>query len=181
MTLPLLCNPNTPRAQSLTGHGTFALLYMSCNGHHSMLQNEAMWHCMHYMYYCRCAFTVHGVTYTPHSPTHEFPRALRGDKHNCEAQIAQNHCTLWKYFNLVGRKLQQLLGCGSTVSHVFRAVNLLTNIKECFHTPTTRMKEPQFHVLTIQSVIREGYGELQFLNLHSDHTTPTTQRTPYHT
>ena len=76
MTLPLLCNPNTPRAQSLTGHGTFALLYMSCNGHHTMLQNEAMWHCMHYMYYYRCAFTVHGVTYTPHSPTHEFPRAL---------------------------------------------------------------------------------------------------------
>ena len=69
--------------------------------------------------------------------------------------------------------LQQLLGGGSAVSHVFRAVNLLTNIKECFHTPTTRMKEPQFHVLTIQSVTREGYGKLQFLNLHSDHTTPT--------
>ena len=111
-------------------------------------------------------------TRVPQSP-------IRGDKHNSEAQIAQNHCTLWKYFNPVGRKLQQLLGCGSTVSHVFRAVNLLTNIKECFHTPTTRMKEPQFHVLTIQSVIREGYGELQFLNLHSDHT--TTQRTSYHT
>ena len=160
MTLPLLCNSNTPRAQSLTGHGTFALLYMSCKGHHTMLQNEAMWHCMHYMYYYRCAFTVHGVIYLhatlPYTRVPQSP--IRGDKHNCEAQIAQNHCTLWKYINLVGRKLQQLLGCGSTVSHVFRAVNLLTNIKECFHTPTTRMKEPQFHVLTIQSVIREGYS-----------------------
>ena len=36
MTLPLSCNSNTPRAQSLTGHGTFALLYMSCNGHHTV-------------------------------------------------------------------------------------------------------------------------------------------------
>ena len=81
------------------------------------------------------------------------------------------------YINLVGRELQQLLGGGSAVSHVSRAVNLLTNI---FHTPTTRMREAQFHVLTIQSIIREGYGELQFLNLHSDHTTPTTQRTSYH-
>ena len=129
-----------------------------------MLQNEAMWHCRHYMYYYMCAFTVHGVTYTPHSPTHEFPRALRGDKHNCEAPITQNHCTLWKYSTLVGRELQQLLGGGSAVSHVFRAMNLLTNI---FHTPTTRMREAQLHVLTIQSITREGYGELQFVNLHS--------------
>ena len=82
------------------------------------------------------------------------------------------------YINLVGRELQQLLGGGSAVSHVSRAMNLLTNI---FHTPTTRMREAQFHVLTIQSVIREGYGKLQFVNLHSDHTTPTTQRTSYHT
>ena len=81
------------------------------------------------------------------------------------------------YINLVGRELQQLLGGGSAVSHVSRAMNLLTNI---FHTPTTRMREAQFHVLTIQSITREGYGELQFLNLHSDHTTPTTQRTSYH-
>ena len=64
------------------------------------------------------------------------------------------------YINLVGRELQQLLGGGSAVSHMSRAVNLSANIKEIFHTPTTRMKEPQFHVPTIQSVIREGYGEL---------------------
>ena len=61
------------------------------------------------------------------------------------------------YINLVGRELQQLLGGGSAVSHMSRAVNLSANIKEIFHTPTT---EPQFHVLTIQSVTREGYGEL---------------------
>ena len=60
------------------------------------------------------------------------------------------------YINLVGRELQQLLGGGPEVSHVSRAMNLLANI---FHTPTTRMREPQFHVLTMQSVIREGYGE----------------------
>ena len=146
-----------------------------------MLQNEAMWHCMHYMYYCRCAFTVHGVIYTPHSPTYEFPRALRGENTTVKHQSHRTFAlcgNIPHYINLVGRELQQLLGGGSAVSHMSRAMNLLTNI---FHTPTTRMKEAQFHVLTIQSIIREGYGELQFLNLHSDHTTLTTQRTPYHT
>ena len=42
------------------------------------------------------------------------------------------------YINLVGRELQQLLGCGSVISHVSRAMNLLANIKEIFHTPTTK-------------------------------------------
>ena len=38
------------------------------------------------LYVClHCAWVTR--TYTPHSPTYEFPRALRGDKHNCEAPI----------------------------------------------------------------------------------------------
>ena len=59
------------------------------------------------------------------------------------------------YINLVGRELQQLLGGGSAVSHMSRAMNLLTNI---FHTPTTRMREAQFHVLTVQSITRGDMG-----------------------
>ena len=52
------------------------------------------------------------------------------------------------YINLVGRELQQLLGGGSVVSHVSRAMNLLANIKEIFHTPTTKNEGtsiPCFH------------------------------------
>ena len=42
------------------------------------------------------------------------------------------------YINLVGRELQQLLGGGSTVSHMSRAMNLLTNIKVYFHTQLSK-------------------------------------------
>ena len=59
------------------------------------------------------------------------------------------------YINLVGRELQQLLGGGSAVSHMSKAMNLSANIKVYFHT-TIEMMEAQFHVLTIR---REGYGD----------------------
>ena len=65
-----------------------------------------------------------------------------------------------------------------------RAVNLSANIKEI---PTTRMREAQFHVLTLQSAIREGYGELHSPStctvtiplplLREPHTTTSSQRT----
>ena len=181
MTLPLSCNSNTPRAQSLTRtHGTLCSPL-------SVTQRTP-----HYVCYktrpcgtiCITCTTV-GVPslcmelHTRHTPLRTSspePCVVTNTtaKHQSHRTIAL--CgNIPHYINLVGRELQQLLGGGSAVSHVSRA---MTNI---FHAPTTRMKEPQFHVLTIQSIIREGYGKLQFVNLHSDHTTPTTQRTSYHT
>ena len=139
--LLLSCNSNTLREQSLAWtHATFALLWVSQNGRHYKTR------------LCGTVCTTIGVPslcielHTRHTPlckSSPEPCVVTNTtaKHQSHRTIAL--CgNIPHYINLVGRELQQLLGCGSAVSHVSRAVYLPANIKEIFHTPTTRMKEP---------------------------------------
>ena len=144
MTLLLSCNSNTPRAHRVSLEHMAHLLSSECHTTDTTLCYKTR-PCGTVCITC----TTVGVPslcmelHTRHTPLRTSspePCVVTNTTAKHQSHRTISLCgNIPHYINLVGRELQQLLGGGSAVSHMSKAMNLSANIKVYyFHTQLSK-------------------------------------------